>query len=187
MSQQQDKIYTQEQVDSIMSDLKTILLPQIRSAIEGRVKKVSGKGLSTNDYTDAEKTKLAALTNAINALQNQINALEALPTPVEVVEGATVSSQVLAPNTFYSFSGDSTNHVVTSLTFTLGNPTSGVTNEYNFEFDSGSTAATVSFPASIVWQDGTPSIAANTHYEVSIKYDAATGTYYGLIAEWSNA
>lgn len=79
MSQQQDKIYTQEQVDSIMSDLKTILLPQIRSAIEGREKKVSGKGLSTNDYTDAEKTKLAGLGNYDDtALAQRVSDIEAI-------------------------------------------------------------------------------------------------------------
>ena len=79
MSQQQDKIYTQEQVDSIMSDLKTILLPQIRSASEAREKKVSGKGLSTNDYTDAEKTKLAGLGNYDDtALAQRVSDIEAI-------------------------------------------------------------------------------------------------------------
>lgn len=41
------------------SDLMTAL----NSAIGGKVDKVSGKGLSTNDYTTAEKTKLAGLSN----------------------------------------------------------------------------------------------------------------------------
>ena len=34
----------------------------VHAALEGKVQKVSGKGLSTNDYTTAEKEKLAGLT-----------------------------------------------------------------------------------------------------------------------------
>lgn len=36
---------------------------EVRELIEGKVDKVEGKGLSTNDYTTAEKTKLANLEN----------------------------------------------------------------------------------------------------------------------------
>lgn len=61
--------------------------------IEGKVDKVSGKGLSTNDYTTKEKNKLASLTNysdsevreLITALTLKVNGLEervaALETP----------------------------------------------------------------------------------------------------------
>lgn len=61
--------------------------------IEGKVDKVSGKGLSTNDYTTEEKNKLASLTNysdsevreLITALTLKVNGLEervaALETP----------------------------------------------------------------------------------------------------------
>lgn len=74
---------------------------------------------------------------------------------------------------------------VTSLTITaLAAPTSGVVNEYSFEFDSGSTPATITLPTTnMVWQDA-PSCNANCHYEVNIKYNATTGKYYGLWAEW---
>ncbi len=34
-----------------------------KTELNAKVDKVSGKGLSTNDYTTAEKTKLAGLTN----------------------------------------------------------------------------------------------------------------------------
>jgi len=107
-------------------------------------------------------------------------------TPVAVVSGTTPTQQ-LAPNMHYSF-GE-----VTALTVTLGSPVTATQDnvtkyypsEYTFEFDSGSTATTLSLPASIVWQDGTePVIAAGKHYEISIKYDAANQTYYGLWAEW---
>ncbi len=47
-----------------ISDLKTSLgLDQVNnSALDSKVDKVAGKGLSTNDYTTAEKTKLGAIT-----------------------------------------------------------------------------------------------------------------------------
>ena len=42
-----------------------------------KVDKVSGKGLSTNDYTSAEKTKLAGLTNYDDtAIKQQITDIE---------------------------------------------------------------------------------------------------------------
>lgn len=61
--------------------------------IEGKVDKVSGKGLSTNDYTTADKNKLAGLNNyndaevreLISSLTLELNALKervaALETP----------------------------------------------------------------------------------------------------------
>lgn len=36
---------------------------EVDSKLATKVDKVTGKGLSTNDYTSAEKTKLAGLTN----------------------------------------------------------------------------------------------------------------------------
>jgi hypothetical protein len=94
----------------------------------------------------------------------------------EVVSGASIT-QALSPNVFYSFG------TVTSLTATLDTPVSGMTNEYSFEFDSGSTPTTLSLPAAVQGIDAT-AIKANKHYEVSIKYDASNQNYYGLIQEW---
>lgn len=66
---------------------------QLQTDIKNKVDKVSGKGLSTNDYTTAEKNKLAGLTNyndsevreLITALTLKVNGLEervaALETP----------------------------------------------------------------------------------------------------------
>lgn len=69
--------------------------------VSNKVDKVTGKGLSTNDYTTAEKTKLAGLSNyddtqiqaAIDALQSAIDALtgvndttEAINTMNEVID-----------------------------------------------------------------------------------------------------
>ena len=40
------------------------------NALSGKVDKESGKGLSTNDYSDAEKAKLASVSNEVASLQN---------------------------------------------------------------------------------------------------------------------
>ena len=38
-----------------------------RAGLQNKVDKVTGKGLSTNDYTDAEKTKLAGIAAGATA------------------------------------------------------------------------------------------------------------------------
>jgi hypothetical protein len=49
----------------------------IKESLDGKVDKVSGKGLSTNDYTTEEKTKLAGLSNYDDtALTSRVSALE---------------------------------------------------------------------------------------------------------------
>ena len=96
---------------------------------------------------------------------------------METVSGSSVSKQ-LSPNKFYSFG------TVASLTITLATPTANIPNEYLFEFDSGSTATTLTLPASVLGVDATE-IEAGMHYEVSIKYTTqGGGKYYGLIASW---
>jgi hypothetical protein len=98
---------------------------------------------------------------------------------VTAVSGTSVTQELQA-GIFYSFGA------LTALTVTLQTPVSGMVNEYKFEFDSGSTATTLSLPSSIVWQEA-PSIEANKHYEISIKWDASTSQYYGLMASWNLA
>lgn len=48
----------------------------------GKVDKIDGKGLSTNDYSDSEKSKLASASNGVATLQN---------TKVDKVEGKGLS------------------------------------------------------------------------------------------------
>ena len=52
-------------VDSVMNSTSAnpVQNKVINSALSGKVDKQSGKGLSTNDFTNAEKTKLGNLTN----------------------------------------------------------------------------------------------------------------------------
>lgn len=61
----------------------TTVWGKITSKLDGKVDKVSGKGLSTNDYTTAEKQKLAAITN-IMSLKGRVDAVSDLPAAAEI-------------------------------------------------------------------------------------------------------
>lgn len=45
----------------------TVLISKIKTALNGKVDAVSGKGLSTNDYTSAEKQKLSGIASGAQA------------------------------------------------------------------------------------------------------------------------
>lgn len=53
------------------------------NALSGKVDKESGKGLSSNDYSDAEKAKVASAANGVATLQNN---------KVDKVEGKGLST-----------------------------------------------------------------------------------------------
>lgn len=81
----------------------------------------------------------------------------------EVSHGTNDTTFELTPNTFHVWDE------VASLTLTLGAETSGVANEYLFQFTSGATATTLTLPSTLTWANGealTPE--ANKTYQVSI-------------------
>ncbi|MGN0138267.1 MAG: hypothetical protein ACI381_06660 [Candidatus Methanomethylophilaceae archaeon] len=64
------------------SDLDKPISTATQTALDGKVDKVSGKGLSTEDYTTAEKTKLAGIASGAQ---------------VNVLEGVKVNGTALVP------------------------------------------------------------------------------------------
>lgn len=99
-------------VNTAISNLNTLVgdtavSTQITNAVANKVDKVSGKGLSTNDYTTAEKNKLSGIdteanktivdsvlsTTSTNPVQNKVvnTAISKLNT---LVGGKSVSSQI---------------------------------------------------------------------------------------------
>lgn len=81
----------------------------------------------------------------------------------EVNHGTNDTTFTLTPNTFHVWDE------VASLDLTLGGETSGVANEYLFQFTSGSTATSLVLPDDIKWaNDSAPTIAENMIYQVSI-------------------
>lgn len=88
------------------------------------------------------------------------------------------TSETLYPNKMYEF-GE-----VSSIDINLSTPVSGELNEWQFSFDSGSTATTFSVPSGVVWTS-TVTIKANMHYECNIVYDETSEKYFGIIVGWA--
>lgn len=81
----------------------------------------------------------------------------------EVNHGTADTTFTLTPNTFHVWDE------VASLTLDFGSETSGVANEFLFQFTSGSTATSLTLPDDIKWaNDSAPIIEANMIYQVSI-------------------
>ena len=93
----------------------------------------------------------------------------------EVNHGTGDTTFTLTPNTFHVWDK------VTSLTLNFGNETSGVANEYLFQFTSGSTATSLTLPDSIKWaNDNVPTIGANMIYQVSVLRGLASVLEFNL-------
>lgn len=78
-----------------------------------------------------------------------------------VNHGTSDTTFTLTPNTLHIWDD------VSSLTLDLGTETSGVANEYLFQFTSGATATTLALPDNIKWSDEFI-IEANKIYQISI-------------------
>lgn len=94
----------------------------------------------------------------------------------EVNHGTSDTTFTLTPNTFHVW-----DEVVT-LDLSFGEETSGVANEYLFQFTSGATATTLTLPSDIKWANDTaPTIAENMIYQISVLKGLAS------VLEFSNA
>lgn len=81
----------------------------------------------------------------------------------EVLHGKNDTTFTLTPNTFHVWDR------VPSLTLDFGSKTSGLMNEYLFQFKSGTTATSLTLPAGIKWvNNSAPTIVENMIYQVSI-------------------
>jgi hypothetical protein len=89
------------------------------------------------------------------------------------------TTQALNPQTVYVW-GE-----VSSLNITLSAPTNNeIVNEYIFQFNSGSTATSLSLPSDVIFTSAV-TIEANMHYECNIMYNSNDDAYYGIIVGWS--
>jgi hypothetical protein len=94
----------------------------------------------------------------------------------EVNHGTSDTTFALTPNTFHVWDE------VASLTLDFGSETSGVANEFLFQFTSGATATSLTLPDDIKWTGGEiPAIEANKIYQISILKGL------GSVLEWDNA
>lgn len=117
-----------------------------------------GDHIHPTDTTRASVTDLAGKANKITEV---------------TVSTAGAVTQALDAEKIYHFTS-----ALTSLTITLNAAGSGQLAQYHFDFESGSTAPTVTLPETVTMQGGTFTPEANKRYEL----DILNG--YGLAQSW---
>ena len=80
----------------------TLLISKIKSALGGKVDVVSGKGLSTNDYTNAEKQKLSGIASGAQA-----NVIESVKVNGTKVEPSSKAVDISVPTKVSQLTNDS--------------------------------------------------------------------------------
>ena len=76
------------------------LVQKIKAWLNGKVDKVDGKGLSTNDYTSAEKTKLSGIeANATKTIVNNTLTSTSTTEALSAYQGKVLDEKIKAINT----------------------------------------------------------------------------------------
>lgn len=108
-------------------------------------------------------------------------AIPAIPT-VPTIITSWPNNNSFNPNILYQISGNVTGEKSVSLP--LADLDETIPNHWYIEFNTGSTAPTINWASSIVWNGGSaPTINASKHYEVSILYDTDTEFSIGTFIE----
>lgn len=131
----------------------------------------SGGGGGTSDYTDlTNKPSINSVTLSGNKTAADLGLSAAV---TEVTNTAAAPSLALDPEKIYHFTGTLTSLTITALT----SPASGQLAHYHFDFNSGSTAPTLTLPQTVTMPSGF-TVEANKHYEI----DILNG--YGAVVSW---
>ena len=80
----------------------TLLISKIKSELGGKVNVVGGKGLSTNDYTNAEKNKLSGIASGAQA-----NVIESVKVNGTKVEPSSKAVDISVPTKVSQLTNDS--------------------------------------------------------------------------------
>lgn len=88
----------------------TLLISKIKTALSGKVDVVSGKGLSTNDYTSAEKTKLSGIASGA-----QVNVIESVKVNGTALTPSSKAVDVTVPTKTSQLTNDSGYQSATSV------------------------------------------------------------------------
>ena len=124
-----------ERVDTLIGGASGTFdtLGEIETAVKNKVDKVDGKGLSTNDFTNAEKTKLASALTSYTETDPTVPAwakAENKPTYTASEDGALPNTTVI-PTTLAGLTEDSTHRVVTDTEKETWNAKSNFSGSYN--------------------------------------------------------
>lgn len=134
------------------------------SKVSGKVDKVTGKGLSTNDFTTALKTKLEGLTNyddsdirtSITNIQNMVD--------YNLVEKTVSGAGVL------NLSNDRLQHSVITRNTTIALPVVSKYTVIDLSFTANSNY-TISFPSSLIWKSTPTNFTDGVEIEVIFTYN----------------
>lgn len=88
----------------------TLLISKIKTALSGKVDVVSGKGLSTNDYTSAEKQKLSGIASGA-----QVNVIESVKVNGTKLTPSSKAVDVTVPTKTSQLTNDSGYQSATSV------------------------------------------------------------------------
>lgn len=80
----------------------TLLISKIKAALNGKVDAESGKGLSTNDYTSAEKSKLSGIASGA-----QVNVIESVKVNGTALTPSSKAVDVSVPTKVSQLTNDS--------------------------------------------------------------------------------
>lgn len=147
------------------------------SKVSGKVDKVTGKGLSTNDFTTALKTKLEGLTNyddsdirtSITNIQNMVD--------YTLIEQTVSGAGVLA------LSNDRLQHSVITRNTTITLPTVTKYTVIDLSFTVNSNY-TVTFPSSLVWKSAPSEFKDGVEMEFIFTYN--NNKWYAAYIEYGN-
>ncbi len=148
----------------------TITVPAAASsgtpAMDGTASRGSSTQYARADHVHPTDTSRAAASD-LAAKADKVSEV--------TVSTAGAVTQALDAGKIYHFTG-----ALTALTITLNAPASGDPAQYHFDFDSGSTAATLTMPNTITMPDSF-TVEANKRYEVDVLNN------YGAVVSWANS
>lgn len=156
------------------------LINSITSKLDSKVEKVSGKGLSTNDYTTNEKNKLSGIARGAEVNQNAFSNI--------VVGSTTISADsktdtlTLTAGSNVTLTPDATNDKVT-ITATVPTKTSQLTNDSGFKTTDNNTTYSLSKSGSTITLKGSDgSTTSVTDSDTNTTYSVATQSANGLMS-----
>lgn len=178
--------YTKSEVDAKIDEAVTggevdltnyYTKAEIDSKVSGKVDKVTGKGLSTNDFTTALKTKLEGLTNyddsdirtSITNIQNMVE--------------YTLIEQTVSNTGTLALGSDKIQHSVITRNTTISLPTVTKYTVIDFSFTVNSNY-TVIFPSDIVWKSAPSEFKDGVEMEFIFTYN--NNKWYAAYIEYGN-
>ena len=147
------------------------------SKVSGKVDKVEGKQLSTNDFTTALKTKLEGLTNYDDSdIRNII-------TNIQNMVDYTLIEQTVSGTGILALSNDRVQHTIINRNTTISLPTVTKYTVIDFSFTVNSNY-TVTFPSSLIWKAAPSEFTDGVEMEFLFTYN--NNKWYGAYIAYGN-